>query len=1261
MPKKNITKSAEKKKTTTKKVQKEDVSKTPITFEDKYIMNSSAFSEMIKNNHKISETLIPELLKRLIRESVPNDTYYCVPFGDDIYIPGVDGFISDNKVEHKYLPSGNCFFEIGAETTTHKAIAKIKSDYEKRKVDSNISDKKKYNYIAITTTEINTTKKNEFKKNVDEIFKSTRILDSVDLLDWLSEHLDIFIWFIRQYGKNIGDSSITLLEDEWRKIATVTKPNLNYDLFKISQGKNIDKLLDMLSTKNQIITISSYDYGWDFAFDFCVATLMSCSYDLIKNRTIIVNNQSGLDYVNMYCKGKIVLINFNCTNDRFSDVLINTYVFFENIFNLNCNDIINLEKIEQNSFEEVVNQIGIDKDEVSRISYLVGYNPLVLRRTLTSIPSIKIPEWSRKKQKYELAPLLLMGKIDMYSVADKLLLHKLLGETSDNYSEILNIWSEMNQSPIAKGENYFKINSRDECFTFLQIDPFSTKIKIIEDFIFELFFKDDLQLKEEYNLRYSDFNRIIEDVIEGFLILLSKNSKWGLHFDLFVNKILDELNNQPDRIERVYMYFPLLVSLSISNCSQFLKDYMKNEEAYRKFVNYKPRNSYFNQHLYNILSALSIMLENEKYALDAFKMLIDLYFIADDDSYLFDEVLKYLKPISTMVGIIALPVSKKIEYFFRLIEGKNVEKSYKLVKKLYDSSSDSIMIYESKKRSYKRKNYPVTYQEIFGMKNKLFSWLYNRDNNGDAKIEMLKSLLNNIHVSEEKVFIDQLALLQEGFKNEADDVKIIVIQEILETRENILQFPDWSWMKKYIDSIDKFVDIVQPFDVYMKNKLILLNDNYPLLNPPCIDDDDWHQKKDELRVARQSEVFEILYNQYGDKLFEMLIVDSYEDSFSVYELLFSKSKDHKHDLELMLSNKKTRGIRVYLNMIEDDSISKMIGDHLEDDIIISNLPYKKVVFDLVNGCSKENKYWENQRFDLVENVDFDFLFDKFLEYAPLNMVSYFAYIRETNYSHLIRLVKTIVDKYTLDNNNQQILNETYEIQELISKMDNLYFTEELSQYEYKLLPILKGNLEDYPLGVKKYFWKNPRKFSSLMAELFSKKDSLEYGSLEKEILFDALYSFDSKCFIPAEYITLRKEELMNWCIEYMGNYNNQDKETIDFLNRVLARILASCPKEKNMEIWPIKEVADIVEKLTLDFYDDSKEIASSFAVAYLNRRGVRSVENGVREKEIALEFSKYSEIYQLTHPTISKALDIISNDYSSIADHDKKYATDRED
>jgi len=227
-------------------------------------------------------------------------------------------------------------------------------------------------------------------------------------------------------------------------------------------------------------------------------------------------------------------------------------------------------------------------------------------------------------------------------------------------------------------------------------------------------------------------------------------------------------------------------------------------------------------------------------------------------------------------------------------------------------------------------------------------------------------------------------------------------------------------------------------------------------------------------------------------------------------------------------------------------------------------------------------------------------------------------------------------------------------------MDNLYYTNELSKIEFNLLPILKGKIDDYPIGIKKYFWNNPQEFSGLLIELYKKKDHLIGDSLEKELLFDALIPFGSKCFIPSEYILLKKDELNTWVHSFLANGLSEENEIQTMLKRVIIDILVCCPLNKENDIWPIAEVANILEKLSNENVDDKLDISQRFSMTYNNRRGVISIENGAKEYVKSMEFEKYKDYYKFSHPVTSKALEIISNDYLTQSKIDKEYSTQGE-
>ena len=58
------------------------------------------------------------------------------------------------------------------------------------------------------------------------------------------------------------------------------------------------------SQGNKIFTISSEHYGRDFAYAFCISTIIASDFIGLIERAIVVNSQAGMNYVNAFARGK---------------------------------------------------------------------------------------------------------------------------------------------------------------------------------------------------------------------------------------------------------------------------------------------------------------------------------------------------------------------------------------------------------------------------------------------------------------------------------------------------------------------------------------------------------------------------------------------------------------------------------------------------------------------------------------------------------------------------------------------------------------------------------------------------------------------------------------------------------------------------------------------------------------------------------------------------------------------------------------------
>ena len=96
------------------------------------LLNSKILESIVSRDKRLSESLLPELIKRLILSSIKNIDSIRIPCKDDVWAPGFDGIIECSE-STKYVCSGKSVWEFG---TNKDSLKKINEDYEKRNQDA---------------------------------------------------------------------------------------------------------------------------------------------------------------------------------------------------------------------------------------------------------------------------------------------------------------------------------------------------------------------------------------------------------------------------------------------------------------------------------------------------------------------------------------------------------------------------------------------------------------------------------------------------------------------------------------------------------------------------------------------------------------------------------------------------------------------------------------------------------------------------------------------------------------------------------------------------------------------------------------------------------------------------------------------------------------------------------------------------------------------------------------------------------------------
>lgn len=216
----------------------------------------------------------PELIQRLINATVrdASEIRECrFPSGNAGELPGWDGMLSLNgEQDYTFVPLGESRWEL----KTSKNIKRdADTDYATRSGDSSIDNKNEITYVCVTSKKWNTTGKGKWikEKASKNEWKSVRVIDAVDIEQWLMTCPSVALWLGVRIGKNnLIDVDIVTF---WENYASLFEKEIDIDFMICGRHEQAAAIVrKILHIKNGVIDMVSEDY--EEAVAFVYASLM---------------------------------------------------------------------------------------------------------------------------------------------------------------------------------------------------------------------------------------------------------------------------------------------------------------------------------------------------------------------------------------------------------------------------------------------------------------------------------------------------------------------------------------------------------------------------------------------------------------------------------------------------------------------------------------------------------------------------------------------------------------------------------------------------------------------------------------------------------------------------------------------------------------------------------------------------------------------------------------------------------------------------
>ncbi len=577
-----------------------------------------------------SQSIMPELIKRLIISSGAEVKKLTIPSGDNVYTPGWDGQVSSDSPIYN-VSAGISLWEIG---TNSDVTSKANSDYNKRTNDALGYDRTKATFVFVTPRIWEKAEDWVKEKKSENKWKDIIVFTAIELEDWIAQYPVVAIWLADKIG-TIKNTSLDYPQLFWKKWAKGEKYVLPHSLLLGGREDAINAIKVSLRVP-KVIYVQSVSREESLAFICAVA--IECQKNAegaYQNIIIAKEDQDVQELVDNY--ENLVIITYavgswNYATDK-GHTIICAVSPEEQIKNT-----VELQTIERRSFINELKKIGIEEDVANRYAISTARSPLALRRLL-QIDQLK-PAWVRSENIQNLLPAIFVGRWNDSVDGDKNILEKLAGRSYDDFEKIIRKELFSNESLFLETGGNWRLRSVYEAIgysaSFMTISFKDTFAEIVKDVLSD----DDpdaINKIEATELCFWNFKQKYSfDLKEGIchtLILLSLQENSD-----FVHDILSKFyaSIQIERFLSIRNLLPLLAEADPASFITFLKSDLKHGGIFVSSLFKKREKGYSfygpSMNFVQLLFALEGLAWNDKHLKDVSMILLELTRYKIDDN-----------------------------------------------------------------------------------------------------------------------------------------------------------------------------------------------------------------------------------------------------------------------------------------------------------------------------------------------------------------------------------------------------------------------------------------------------------------------------------------------------------------------------------------------------------------------------------------------------------------------------------------------------
>ena len=372
----------------------------------------------------LARSRLAVLLRMLVHSTGRGLTKVDFPGNDDSERPGWDGAVEANEGT-PWIAAGRSGWEFG---TNEDPNTKANGDFEKSIKATDTKERTETTFVFVTPRRWTGKVAWVAAKKAKGLWRDVRAYDASDLEQWLEQSLPAQAWFANE--THTAAQHVRSLDRCWADWANVTTPALAGSLFNSAIEATKRTLLSRLSKTPEGPILIAAD-STEEALAFLAQLLGERGGDelLAYRDRVIVFDQPGV--FPRLAGGAQTFIPVVYTREverelaPFATTMHSIVVYPRNA---TIEPAAILEPAGYEAFNKALEEMGKDRDEVTRLASASGRSLTILRRQLSIVPAVQRPDWAADRKVAEnLVPFLFVGAWNSNNEADRIGLSLLAG------------------------------------------------------------------------------------------------------------------------------------------------------------------------------------------------------------------------------------------------------------------------------------------------------------------------------------------------------------------------------------------------------------------------------------------------------------------------------------------------------------------------------------------------------------------------------------------------------------------------------------------------------------------------------------------------------------------------------------------------------------------------------------------------------------------------------------------------------------------